>query len=172
VASICSSLQEFMSPTRYRTMLYEPDINVETHVNHQWLILGEEDSPTDLDVIENCLMALGEFWLDYWSGTNWSKKIRVANRVTFYAWYDAQDGDLNFSLTSRPPNNLPFGARVALLDHPRPIIQQLLNDAHPGEIPLSELTEISPENLEEALSLEAERLQAYILPVWAITRTW
>jgi hypothetical protein len=70
---------------------------------------------------------------------------------TFYCWYDEQAGQLRCSLTSKPPDQLPFGGRYRSTDDVREVLRLAVADPHPGIIPLDELAEIQDpaENFQE-----------------------
>ncbi len=55
--------------------------------------------------------------------------------VTFYVWHDRQAGQLRCSTTSRPSDELPFGARVELDVPLAAIAEEFLNDESPGLVP-------------------------------------
>jgi hypothetical protein len=59
---------------------------------------------------------------------------------TFYAWYDAQAGQLRCSLTSQ--SQLPFGGKIRTTDDSALIIEQILSDQSPGFMSFDDLREV------------------------------
>src|SRR4051812_29613611 len=51
---------------------------------------------------------------------------RRATPMRFYAWYDAQAGQLRFSLISAGPDPLPFARPILPVDDPDEIVQEFV----------------------------------------------
>ncbi len=51
----------------------------------------------------------------------------INHGMLFHLWHDVQAGQLRFSLVSDLHEKLPFGAKLNILDTPRPIIEDFLS---------------------------------------------
>ena len=87
--------------------------------------------------------------------------------VLFYAWYDAQTGQLRVSAcTTSGPDELPFGC--VLITHSRPdtVARLASSDPTPGLIPWSELTEVdAADGDEETRRAAAFELDVFVAPL-------
>jgi hypothetical protein len=124
-----------------------------------------------LDIFDECEARLVA------ASKNWLSRARKAypdvGQATFYAWYDEQSGCLKVCMTSRLESDLPFGCNVALLDNPRPIMQQLFADDSPGVISLDELKQITTEAEHDQAHADYEAFMLqYVLAVWVNTEKW
>jgi len=67
--------------------------------------------------------------------------------LIFYMWHDGQASQLRFNLINSNHKQLPFGAKINLVDSEALILNEFLKDDYHDEIPFSELKEIkSSEN--------------------------
>jgi hypothetical protein len=157
MSSIKDQLRELLTDP---LVLDPTDRQAEHETNTWWLSCGDRDGPDDLPDVERLLLDVANAWLDR------ARSLRPTGQATFYTWYDEQAGQLRVSLTSLDPGNLPFGAAVALLGSPRPVLRQLLSDPHPGFVTWSALRPMSPD--------EAEPLESppFEVAVWAQTVVW
>jgi|GEM_PF-4354346 len=160
MTSICKYLEE-LANRETRLILYPADRLVEGRMNWWAVSRGSDDSPANLEVIEERLRNLAKAWTEPDRAVNLSE----VNQATFYAWYDAQSGTLNVCLTSAASPRGQFGGGIACVDEPRPIVQQLLRDPHPGTIFMDELSDVTPGD-RETITPPAG------LAVWAVTNRW
>jgi len=161
MTSICEYIDQLIDPTMTRLILYPNDTGVEIDVNTWWLSAGPEDTIEDLDRIESKVRELATAWTTHFV------KVRCrSNHALFYCWYDEQAGQLRVSLSSISNPQQHFGATVAHVDSPRPIIQQMLNNAHSGFIPMDELVPCDEDDE------DGNDEKPYILLVWADSHTW
>jgi len=134
------------------------------------------DSPEIADAVQAHLIQVSDAWF---------KQARIqypsVGHATFYAWYDEQAGQLRMSMTSNPPDQLPFGCTVVLNDTPEKIVHRMLRDGSPGLIAWSELEVVDPDDLPpqqegesflKYLSRVDQPIVEYRLDVWAVTHTW
>jgi hypothetical protein len=89
-------------------------------------------------------------------------KRHLSRPGTFYCWYDGQAGQLRCSLTSKPADELPFGARYRSTSDVTDVLRLAASDAQPGIIPWEELTEVRS-------SAELSQQTPNPFPVWAST---
>jgi hypothetical protein len=82
---------------------------------------------------------------------------------TFYAWYDLQAGQLRCSLSSRPPESLPFGAPYFATGDPVEVVRLAALDPSPGVVLWSELVDVTDE-APDADMLDEQPAPAF--PVW------
>jgi hypothetical protein len=85
---------------------------------------------------------------------------------TFYAWYDEQAGQLRCSLTSSPPDRLPFRASYYITADAADVVRLSAADPHPGTVPWEELASVPVEDSPEIATSRDEQ-QCAPFPVWA-----
>ncbi len=101
-----------------------------------------------------------------------SRKSYIKNHLTdvnliFYAWYDYQSGDFNFSIIPKNwsklevDQELPFGCSINKVEEVDLIIAKFVDDPYKGVIPMEDLEDVDPEDTEE---LQGE--DDYTLDVW------
>jgi hypothetical protein len=165
MTSICEYLDELIDPSVTRLILYPGDTQVEIDVNTWHLYAGDDDTLADVEKIEAKVRELAATWTTRFVG----KSCRT-NYALFYCWYDEQAGQLRISLSSVQNPQQHFGAVVARVDSPRPIIQRMLNDRAPGIVAAEELATCCQEA--SVCTLDDTEEPRYILPVWAVSHTW
>jgi len=62
--------------------------------------------------------------------------------LIFYMWHDGQASQLRFNLINSNHKQLPFGAKINLVDSEALILNEFLKDDYHDGIPFSELKEI------------------------------
>lgn len=157
MVGICTDIDKLIDPRQTRLILYPDDLSVETDVNTWWLSVYPQDAREDLDKIEAKLQELAHAWT-----TRFVDSKCRANRALFYCWYDELAGQLRVSLGSVIEPQRYFGAMVACVDSPRPIIQQMLNA---GVFSIDALVPVTEgDNKEDELPS--------IQLIWAVSHTW
>ncbi|BCJ26904.1 hypothetical protein Asera_10120 [Actinocatenispora sera] len=71
-------------------------------------------------------------------------RVRLSRRGdagTFYSWYDAQAGQLRCSLSSAPPDRLPFGGPYRLAVRATEVVALAAADDQPGLVAWSDLAD-------------------------------
>lgn len=71
-------------------------------------------------------------------------RVRLSRRgeaSTFYSWYDAQAGQLRCSLSSAPPDRLPFGGPYRLAARATEVVALAAADDQPGLVAWSDLAD-------------------------------
>lgn len=82
---------------------------------------------------------------------------------TFYAWYDQQAGQLRCSLSSFPPESLPFRAHYAVTGDAVEVVHLAAADPEPGVVSWSALVDVT----DEATDTDTPRAQPpSAFPVW------
>ncbi|WP_328850986.1 hypothetical protein OG994_23405 [Micromonospora globbae] len=61
---------------------------------------------------------------------------------TFYAWYDAQAGQLRCSLSSQPAESLPFGAPYLATTDAAKVVRMAAGDRHRGVVLWGNLADV------------------------------
>lgn len=92
-----------------------------------------------------------------------SKQITLP--MTFYVWIDEQAGQLRFSLTSQPKNNLPFGSTLIYSDNLDNFIEQFISMQLTGSIAFQDLKPIVLADTYDKSDVE------YFVHIWAIELT-
>jgi hypothetical protein len=64
---------------------------------------------------------------------------------TFYTWYDQQAGQLRCSLSSFPPESLPFQAPYVVTGDAAEVVRLAAMDREPGVVSWSELVDVTDE---------------------------
>ena len=128
--------------------LLPADPNAEARLNTR-SVSRATDEPVDAGAISSLLAEIADTWL-----------CRCQAPATFYAWYDAQAGQLRFSVTSSEPTDLPFGADVRLLPDSTEVVGAFADDPSPGVIKWDDLSDVSGVDVGHAASP--------VLPVWAV----
>lgn len=77
------------------------------------------------------------------------KRFADQGSGTFYAWYDEQAGQMRCSLSSRPPESLPFTAPYVATGDPVEVVRLVVVDRTPGLVPWSELMPEEAEDMPE-----------------------
>ncbi|MER6251536.1 hypothetical protein ABT224_09195 [Streptomyces sp. NPDC001584] len=86
--------------------------------------------------------------------------------ATFYAWHDAQAGQLRCSTGSVPPDALPFGGLYAASDDLDAIVAEFLTDESPGSVLWSDLEDPQDPQDVENRAEQAETEPEIPLSVW------
>ena len=127
--SIITCLRELADPGKTRIILYPNDTEVETSVNTWSISRGPDHTLADLAAVEAGLWEVARKWTNHFSFYSNPFKARLA---TFYALYDELAGALFVSMVSQ--SIPPFGAPRTIIDSPRPILRELLQDRAPAVI--------------------------------------
>ena len=98
-------------------------------------------------------------------------KNTIKEKMIFYAWYDAQSGNLCFSII--PQNwkklhldqTLPFGCTINQVDSLNKIIEKFVQDEYKGTIPLNDLEDI---DLSQEDAFQEDDPKNYILDVFSM----
>jgi len=70
-----------------------------------------------------------------------SKSMEEVDLI-FYIWHDGQASQLRFNLINSNHKNLPFGAKISLVDSEAVVLNEFLKDDYHDGIPFTELREI------------------------------
>ena len=89
-------------------------------------------------------------------------RMRSMLPATFYAWHDAQAGQLRFSTIYGPEERLPFGAPIRVVRDPGIVVRGFLNSQYRDGIPWSELKPDDGSPVEPYYTAESPLL------IWAV----
>uniref|UniRef100_UPI00404A99EE hypothetical protein n=1 Tax=Flavobacterium sp. TaxID=239 RepID=UPI00404A99EE len=84
--------------------------------------------------------------------------------LIFYTWFDEQAGNLNFNFINAGHENLPFGAKLELVDSIDIILSDFLNSKYLVGIPWDELQDFSSDfddNYERDFKLRVYKIKIY-----------
>ena len=111
---------------------------------------GSVDVPAVVAALQVVAAALGQRLATHGSGT-------------FYAWYDQQAGQLRCSLSSFPPETLPFRAPYVVTGDAVEVVHLAAVDPEPGVVSWSELVDVT----DEATDTDMPKAQPPApFPVW------
>ena len=148
-----SLLKELLELTRQQPVVFPDDPAVEIAEN-TWTFSRVTSDTATVDEVESALQLVGHAWLG---------STRHIAPTTFYAWYDEQAGQLQVSMSSAEPADLPFGGLVQLVDVPRAVVVALMSDPHPGVILWEDLSPTTDE-------VETpDDVTPHLVNVWALT---
>jgi hypothetical protein len=77
--------------------------------------------------------------------TTLRQRLATHGSGTFYTWYDQQAGQLRCSLSSLPPESLPFQAPYVMAGDAAEVVRLAAMDPEPGVVSWSELADVTDE---------------------------
>lgn len=123
-------------------VVIDKDVSIEANKN--WWRFSMADIPpslkNDIKTFYHSVMK---------SRAEYLAKHHMGKKMIFYAWYDGQSGNFNFSLISDDNTSLPFGCIVNKVEKLEDIIQDFVDDKYKGCIPIDECVKLNPNDINE-----------------------